>query len=209
MINYIWFILIFIGILTSIINGNVQAVTDAAIQSARNAVELSLGLIGVMSMWLGIMKIAEKSGLINKISAILKPLLVHLFPDVPPNHPAMGSMIMNISANILGLGDAATPLGLKAMQELQTLNKTDDTATDSMCTFLALNTSSITLVPATVIAYRTAAGSQNPTQIIGPTILSTIIATTVAIIAVKLLSKLPKYSKTKPDIIRRPKKWLL
>ncbi len=205
MINYIWFVLIFIGILTSIINGNVQAVTDAAIQSARNAVELSLGLIGVMSMWLGIMKIAEKSGLINKISALLKPFLVLLFPDVPPNHPAMGSMVMNISANILGLGDAATPLGLKAMQELQSLNKTNDTATDSMCTFLAINTSSITIIPATVIAYRTAAGSQNPTQIIGPTILSTIIATTVAIIAVKVFAKLPKYSKTKPDITKRIK----
>lgn len=205
MINYIWFVLIFIGILTSIINGNVQAVTDAAIQSARNAVELSLGLIGVMSMWLGIMKIAEKSGMINKISALLKPFLVLLFPDVPPNHPAMGSMIMNISANILGLGDAATPLGLKAMQELQSLNKTNDTATDSMCTFLAINTSSITIIPATVIAYRTAAGSQNPTQIIGPTILSTIVATTVAIIAVKIYAKLPKYSKTKPDIIKKIK----
>lgn len=205
MINYIWFVLIFIGVLTGIINGNVQAVTDAAIQSAKTAVELSIGMIGMMSMWLGIMKIAEKSGLINKISSILKPVLKHLFPDIPPNHPAMASIVMNISANLLGLGDAATPLGLKAMQELQTLNRTQDTATDSMCTFLALNTSSITLIPATVIAYRVAAGSQNPTQIIGPTILSTIVATTVAIIAVKVYSKLPKYSKTKPDIVRRDK----
>lgn len=203
MINYIWFVLIFIGVLTGIITGNVQAVTDAAIQSAKTAVELSIGMIGMMTLWLGVMKIAEKSGLINKISAILKPLLKHLFPDIPPNHPAMASIVMNISANLLGLGDAATPLGLKAMQELQTLNRTQDTATDSMCTFLALNTSSITLIPATVIAYRVAAGSQNPTQIIGPTILSTIVATTVAIIAVKTYSKLPKYSKTKPDIIRK------
>ncbi len=205
MINYIWFVLIFIGILTGIINGNVQAVTDAAIQSAKTAVELSIGMIGMMSMWLGIMKIAEKSGLINKISFILKPVLKHLFPDIPSNHPAMASIVMNISANLLGLGDAATPLGLKAMQELQTLNRTQDTATDSMCTFLALNTSSITLIPATVIAYRVAAGSQNPTQIIGPTILSTIVATTVAIIAVKTYSKFPKYSKTKPDIVRKNK----
>lgn len=203
MINYIWFVLIFIGVLTGIINGNVQAVTDAAIQSAKTAVELSIGMIGMMSMWLGIMKIAEKSGLINKISSILKPVLKHLFPDIPSNHPAMASIVMNISANLLGLGDAATPLGLKAMQELQTLNRTQDTATDSMCTFLALNTSSITLIPATVIAYRVAAGSQNPTQIIGPTILSTMVATTVAIIAVKVYAKLPKYSKTKPDIVRR------
>lgn len=205
MINYVWFVLIFIGVLTGIINGNVQAVTDAAIQSAKTAVELSIGMIGMMSMWLGIMKIAEKSGLINKISSILKPILKHLFPDIPSNHPAMASIVMNISANLLGLGDAATPLGLKAMQELQTLNRTEDTATDSMCTFLALNTSSITLIPATVIAYRVAAGSQNPTEIIGPTIISTIIATIVAIIAVKTYAKLPKYSKTKPDIIKRNK----
>lgn len=191
--------------MTSIINGNVQAVTDAAIQSAKTAVDLSIGMIGMMSMWLGIMKIAEKSGMINKISALLRPILVRLFPDVPANHPAMASIVMNISANLLGLGDAATPLGLKAMQELQTLNRTKDTATDSMCTFLAINTSSITIIPATVIAYRVAAGSQNPTQIIAPTIMSTIIATTVAIIAVKTYSKLPKYRKTKPDIIRKIK----
>lgn len=205
MINYVWFVLIFIGVMTSIINGNVQAVTDAAIQSAKTAVDLSIGMIGMMSMWLGIMKIAEKSGMINKISALLRPILVRLFPDVPANHPAMASIVMNISANLLGLGDAATPLGLKAMQELQTLNRTKDTATDSMCTFLAINTSSITIIPATVIAYRVAAGSQNPTQIIAPTIMSTIIATTVAIIAVKTYSKLPKYRKTKPDIIRKIK----
>ncbi len=206
MINYVWFVLIFVGVLSGIITGNVQAVTDAAIDSAKTAVELSIGMIGMMSMWLGIMKIAEKSGLINKISFILKPILKHLFPDIPSNHPAMASIVMNISANLLGLGNAATPLGLKAMQELQTLNKTQDTATDSMCTFLALNTSSITLIPATVIAYRVAAGSQNPTQIIGPTIISTIISTIVAIIAVKTYSKLPKYSKTKPDIVRRDKR---
>lgn len=202
MINYVWFFLIFIGILTSFLTGNVQAVTDVALESAKTAVELSLGLIGVMTLWLGMINIAEKSGLVKKISVILRPILVHLFPDVPPDHPAMGSMVMNISANLLGLGNAATPFGLKAMQELQTLNKTKDTATDSMCTFLALNTASITLIPATVIAYRSAAGSTNPTQIIGPTIVSTIVATTAAVITVKILSKLPKYKKTKPDITR-------
>lgn len=203
MINIIWFILIFIGILTAILTGNVQAVTESAINGAKDAVQLSIGLIGVMSLWLGIMNIAEKSGLVNKIGHLLRPILKHLFPDIPENHPAMGSIVMNISANILGLGDAATPLGLKAMQELQTLNKTKDTATNSMCTFLAINTSSITLVPATVIAYRSAAGSTNPTQIIGPTIIATLIATIVALISANVLSKLPKYSSTKPDITRR------
>ncbi|QSX05213.1 nucleoside recognition protein [Sedimentibacter sp. zth1] len=203
MINYIWFILIFLGILTSILTGNVEAVTDATIESAKLAVHLSIGLIGVMCLWLGIMKIAEKSGLVEKLSILLMPLMKKLFPDIPENHPAMGAMVMNISANILGIGDAATPLGLKAMQDLQTLNKTKDTATDSMCTFLAINTSSVTLIPATVIAYRSAAGSINPTQIVGPTIISTMIATITAIIAVKMLSKLPIYHITKPDIIRR------
>lgn len=201
MINYIWFFMIFLGILTGALTGNMSAVTDAAIGSAKLGVTLCIGLIGVLCLWLGIMKIAEESGLVKKISKLLMPIMKLLFPDIPENHPAMGSIVMNISANILGLGDAATPLGLKAMKELQTLSKDKNTATNSMCTFLALNTSSVTLIPATVIAYRAAAGSLNPTEIVGPTILSTTIATISAIIAVKMLSKLRTYDKTKPDIV--------
>lgn len=201
MINYVWFGLLIIGIIVSIATGNVQAVTDAAIGNANTAVELSLGLIGVMTLWLGIMRIAEEAGLVKKLSIALKPILIRLFPDVPPDHPAMGSIVMNIAANVFGLGDAATPFGLKAMQSLQELNTTEDTATDSMCMFLAINTSSVTLISASTIAYRVAAGSANPTEIIGPAILATTISTTTAIIAAKLFSKSKKHRSTKPDVV--------
>lgn len=189
MINYIWLALIVIGSLTAILQGNVQAVTDAAIESANTAVELSLGLVGVMSLWLGLMKLAEKAGIVNAVGRLLKPVMKRLFPEVPPDHPAMGSMVMNMAANLLGLGNAATPLGIKAMKELQELNPDKDTASDSMCMFLAINTSSITLIASTVIAYRVAAGSKNPAEIIGPTIIASTFGTLVAIIAAKLLEK--------------------
>ena len=135
----------------------------------------------------------EESGIVEKLARALKPVTVRLFPDVPPEHPAMGAMIMNLAANVLGLGDAATPLGLKAMQELQKLNPVKDTATDAMCMFLAINTSSVTLISATTVAVLAAAGSANPTEIIGPTIIATACSTTVGIIAAKLLSKLPRF----------------
>lgn len=193
MINVIWAALIIIGFGVGILTGNLDGVTTAAIDNAKSAVELAIGLIGVMALWLGIMKIAEESGLIRGISKVLKPVMVLLFPEVPPEHPAMGAMIMNISANILGLGNAATPFGLKAMEELQTLNRQKDTATDAMVTFLAINTSSVTLIPASTIAILSAAGGTNPTEIIGPTIIATTISTIAAIIAAKTLQSLPKY----------------
>ena len=201
MINYIWFGLIFIGIVVGVINGDVKAITDAAIDNANTAVNLSIGLIGVMSLWLGMMKIAEESGLIKKLAYLLKPVMVRLFPDIPADHPAMGSILMNIAANVFGLGNAATPFGIKAMQDLQTLNTTDDTAPDSMCMFLAINTSSVTLVPATVIAYRVAAGSTNAVEIIGPAIVATTVSTTVAIMSAKIMSRMKKYRDTKSDKI--------
>lgn len=192
MINYIWLALIVIGGLTAIFQGNAQVVTDAAIESANTAVELSIGLVGVMSLWLGLMKLAEKAGIVNAIGRLLKPIMKRLFPEVPENHPAMGSMVMNMAANFLGLGNAATPLGIKAMKELQELNPDKETASNSMCMFLAINTSSVTLVASTVIAYRVAAGSNNPAEIIGPTIIASVIGTAVAIIAAKLLEKLSR-----------------
>lgn len=191
MINYIWLALIVIGVLTAIFQGNVQVVTDAAIESANTAVELAIGLVGIMTLWLGLMKLAEKAGIVNAISRLLKPIMKRLFPEIPDNHPAMGSMVMNMAANLLGLGNAATPLGIKAMKELQELNEDKKTATNSMCMFLAINTSSVTLIASTVIAYRVAAGSNNPTEIIGPTIIASVFGTIVAIIAAKLLEKLP------------------
>lgn len=168
-----------------------NAVTnDGIIRYAKIAVELAIGLIGIMALWLGLMKIAEQAGMVAALSRLLRPVTTRLFPDVPAEHPAMGAMLMNISANMLGLANAATPLGLKAMEELNRLNRKLGTATDAMCTFLVINTSSVQLIPATVIAIRAAAGSTNPTEIIGPVIFATAINTVVGIAVVRLLSRL-------------------
>ncbi len=175
---------------------HLNAVTnDGIIKYAKIAVELAIGLIGIMALWLGVMKIAEQSGLVAKIAGFLKPVMTRLFPDVPADHPAIGSMIMNISANILGLANAATPLGLKAMEELNKLNKKLGTATDAMCTFLVINTSNVQLIPATVIAIRAAAGSSNPTEILGPVIVATTVSTVVGVITVKLLARMQIFKK--------------
>src|ERR1051326_3120081 len=171
-----------------------NAVTnDGIIKYAKTAVELAIGLIGIMALWLGIMKVAEQAGLVSKLAGLLKPLTTRLFPDVPPDHPAMGAMIMNMSANMLGLANAATPLGLKAMEELNKLNKKAGTATESMCTFLVINTSTLQLIPATVIPIRAAAGSANPTEILGPVIVATAVTMTVGITTAKLLARVPLF----------------
>ena len=186
MLNYIWLGMILISVIVGSITGKIDAVTQSAINSAKLAVELAIGLIGIMALWLGMMKIAEESGLIESISKIVRPIAVWLFPEIPPDHPAIGSIILNMAANILGLGNAATPLGLKAMQELQELNPQKDTATNAMCTFLAINTSSITLIlPATVVGLM----GVNSNQIFLSTVLATTMSTIAAIIAVKLLEK--------------------
>ncbi len=197
MINFIWAGLLIIGFVVAAFTGNIEAATNAAIDNAKTGVDLSLGLIGVMALWLGLMKIAEDSGLVEKIAKALKPLMVWLFPDVPADHPAMGAIIMNMAANMLGLGNAATPLGLKAMQELQKLSDDKETATNAMVTFLAINTSSVTLIPASTIALLAAAGATSPTEIIGPTLVATTASTVVAIIAARLFQKLPKYQMKK------------
>lgn len=199
MINFIWAGLLIIGFVVGAATGNLEAVTNAAIDNAKTGVDLALGLIGIMTLWLGLMKIAEDSGLVEKLAKLLRPLMIRLFPDVPAEHPAMGAMIMNIAANMLGLGNAATPLGLKAMQELQKLSDDKETATDAMVTFLAINTSSVTLVPASTIAILAAAGATNPTEIIGPTLVATTVSTVVAIIASKIFQKLPKYQMKKAN----------
>ena len=157
MINAIWGLLIIIGILVGIFTGNVQSLTDAAINSAGTGVTLSLELIGVMALWLGLMKIAEEAGIIAGLGRLMKPIMVRLFPSIPADHPAMGRIVANMAANIFGLGNAATPLGLKAMQELQELNDNKEEASDAMIMFLAINTSSVTLISSSVIAYRVAA----------------------------------------------------
>lgn len=180
MLNVIWLMMLAGGIAVAAVNGNVEVVTDAALGAAKGAVDLCLSLIGVMALWLGIMKIAERSGIINALARVMQPVVARLFPSLPPEHPALGAIIINLLCNILGLGNAATPFGMKAMKEMQNLNENKEEASEAMCTFLALNTSCLTLVPATVIGIRMALNSSNPTEIVGTTMFATAISMTVA-----------------------------
>ncbi len=194
MVNLIWVSMLIIGITVAAINGNIEVVTTAALSGAQTAVDFALGLIAIMAFWLGIMKVAEEAGVIRLISRLVKPLTSFLFPSVPKDHPAMGAIIMNLSANVLGLGNAATPMGLIAMKELQKLNRySPNTASDAMCTFLALNTSCITLIPATIIGIRIKTGSANPTEIVGTTIFATACSMIVAILADRILRRVFSY----------------
>ena len=196
MLNYIWFGMMLIAVVVGIFTGNIDAVTEAAINMAKAAVEIAIGLIGIMALWLGTMKIAEESGLIRIIARALRPITIRLFPDVPEDHPAIGSIVLNMAANILGLGNAATPLGLKAMEELQELNPHKDTATNAMCTFLAINTSSVQFIlPATVVALMGVVSN----QIFITTILATGLSTVAAIIAVKSLEKMKRFQLPKDN----------
>ena len=176
-------------VLEKISFAKMKDVTNAAINYAQIAVTIALGLIGIMALWLGVMKIAEEAGLITIIARVVKPITKFLFPDVPQDHPAMGSMIMNISANVLGLGNAATPFGLKAMEELEELNPNKGVASDAMIMFLAINTAGLTLIPATAIAIRAAAGSSDPTIIIGTSVFGASCATLTGIFMAKLTTK--------------------
>lgn len=182
----------------------IKAVTKAALEFADTAVTISLGLIGVMALWLGIMKVGEAAGLLELLTRMMTPVTRRLFPDVPPNHPAVGAMIMNIAANMFGLNNAATPMGLKAMEELNKLNPKAGTATNAMCTFLVVNTAGLTLIPATAIAIRAGLGSADPGIIIGTSIFGAGCATVSGLIAVKVLQRLPKYKRemevTEPEV---------
>ncbi|MGI5875701.1 MAG: nucleoside recognition domain-containing protein [Dethiobacteria bacterium] len=186
MVNLLWAGMIVFAIIIAGINGKIDIITQSIFSSAEKAVGIALSLISVMAFWLGMMKIIEKSGFIRIIIFFLKPLAHWLFPGVPRNHKAMSTMLMNMSANLLGMGNAATPFGIKAMEELQKLNSKPDTATDDMCTFLAINTASLTLIPTTIIAIRSATGAQNPTDIIGTIIIATSCSTTAAVLIDRL-----------------------
>lgn len=180
-IDLIWLLLFVTGIATALFTGRMPQVSEGILSGAATGVELCIGLISVIVLWMGLMNIAEKSGAISLLSRVLRPVARRLFPSVPVDHPAMGAILANMSANILGIGNAATPLGLRAMKELQTLNPNKDVASDAMCTFLAVNTASITLIPTTVIAVRMQMHSAHPTSVIGPTILATAIGTVAAL----------------------------
>jgi spore maturation protein SpmA len=194
MLNLIWLALLFSGVLVAVFSGKLDAVGQGGLNAAKSAVmDLALPLVGVMALWLGLMRLAEKSGLIQRLGRLIRPIMVRLFPDVPSDHPAIGAMMMNISANMLGVSNAATPLGLKAMTELNRLNPKPGVATNAMCTFLAINTASIQLIPATAINLLAINGSKNPSAIVGSTLLSTAFATICAIVTVKVLERLGSF----------------
>lgn len=193
LVNIIWLILLAGGFLAAFLTGEVEQTTQAAFDSASYAVELGLGLIGIYTLWLGLMRVAEKAGLIKAFSKKIAPVLRLLFPEIPASSQAMGAMSMNIIANVLGLGNAATPLGLNAMKELQKLNHNRKSPSDAICLFSVINTSSIQLIPATVIALRNAAGSANATEITGTTLAATFCATVTGITAVLILRRLNRW----------------
>ncbi|CAM2924116.1 nucleoside recognition domain-containing protein [Legionella worsleiensis] len=199
MLNIIWLGMILISVLVGIMQGRIDAVVQAVTDSAKLGFELAIGLTGMMSLWLGIMAIATESGLVSLLGKVLKPILKRLFPDVPANHPAMGAIVMNIAANMLGLVNAATPFGLQAMKELQTMNKHVSVATNSMCTFLAINTSSVQLIPATAIAFLAANGNANPSSVIFSSLIATSVSTIVAIVAVRYFATLKPFQMERTD----------
>lgn len=187
MIHFIWASLLLYGIGYAAVAGKMEVVTVSMIQAAEEAVALSFHLIGIMCLWLGLMNLAKRTGLVKIIAFLLAPVMRRIFPGVPDKHPAMGAMVMSISANLLGLGNAATPLGIQAMRELQSLNRNKEQATPAMCTFMAICTTGFTLVPSTAIALRSAAGSQNPAEILGVTLLVSFSSLLVALLVDRIL----------------------
>jgi spore maturation protein A len=202
MLNYIWFGLMAIALVVAAINGTAEAVTRGAVESASSAVQIAIGLVGIMTLWLGMMRVAEAAGLVSLVGRALRPLLRWLFPDVPPAHPAAGAIVLALAANMLGLNNAATPLGIKAMEELQTLNPDKDTATKAMVTLMAITTAGVQLVPASMIGVLAAAGSTNPTAIIAPTILATAAGTIAAVIAARVLERFYPLPAPAPEEVR-------
>ncbi|WP_106497363.1 nucleoside recognition domain-containing protein [Lentibacillus sp. Marseille-P4043] len=180
MVNIIWASMAIIGILYAMINGTMEDVNKAVFESADEAVTISIGLISILVFWLGIMKIAEKAGILQFLAKLFRPIVVKLFPEIPKDHPAIGYILSNFTANMFGLGNAATPMGIKAMEQMKQLSGTD-TASRSMITFLALNTSSLTIIPTTVIAIRMHYNATSPTEIVGTTIIATVVSSLSAI----------------------------
>ncbi len=181
MVNVIWACMAIIGILYALFNGTMDEVNEAIVESAGSAVTLSIGLIGILVFWLGMMKIAEEAGILKWMTKLLRPLIVKIFPEIPKDHPALGYILSNLTANLFGLGNAATPLGIKAMQEMKKLSKSD-VASRSMITFLAINTSSLTLIPTTVIAIRMQYNSVSPTEIVATTVIASLAGVVSAVL---------------------------
>ena len=196
MLNYIWFGLMAIALVVAAFNGTADAVTRGAVESAAAAVQIAIGLVGIMALWLGIMRIADAAGLIALLGRVLRPFVRWLFPEVPAAHPAAGSLVLAVAANVLGLNNAATPLGIKAMEELQALNTDKDSASNAQVTFMAITTSGVQLIPATMIGVLAAAGAASPTAIIAPSLVATGLGTFAAVLAAKLLQRFSPQSPT-------------
>ncbi|RKQ37702.1 nucleoside recognition domain-containing protein [Oceanobacillus halophilus] len=192
MVNVIWMFMAIVGIVYAMFNGTMEEVNKALFESANEAVKLSIGLISILVFWLGIMKIAEEAGILKVLTRLLRPVVVRIFPEIPKDHPALGYILSNFTANIFGLGNAATPLGIKAMEQMKELSGTD-TASRSMITFLAINTAGLTIIPTTIISIRMQYHSVSPTEIVG----TTIIATGISLISALLLDRFFYYRSTR------------
>lgn len=199
--DYLWAGMLLIGILYGAFTGNILAVSDAALSAAGEAISLCITTAGVLTLWTGLMEIAKTSGIITSATKVIRPLITYLFPELPKNHPAVEHISLNFIANFLGLNWGATPAGLKAMEELENLEKErgnpPQIASDEMCTFLIINISSLQLIPISIIAYRQQYGSVNPTAVIGPAITATFVNTIVAIIFCKIIQMLPTQKKNR------------
>lgn len=202
-LNYIWIAFFVIAFLIAVAKlvflGDMDVfpgIMNSTFDAAKTAFEISLGLTGMLAFWLGMMKIGEKGGLINTLARLLSPVLVKLFPDIPKNHPAFGNMFMNMAANMLGLDNAATPLGLKAMESLQELNKKKDTASNPMIMFLVLNTSGLVIIPVSILAFRAKAGAAQPTDVFIPILLATFVATLVGVVITSLYQRINLFNRT-------------
>ncbi|HMK37481.1 MAG TPA: nucleoside recognition domain-containing protein [Desulfomonilaceae bacterium] len=200
MLNVIWLALLVGSVVVAVFTGHTKDVVIAATDSAGSAFKLALGFTGIMALWLGIMKIAEHSGLIELFTRAIAPVMRFLFPNIPDRHPALGSMAMNMVANMFGLNNAATPLGIRAMEDLETLNTRKGTATDAMCMFLAVNTSSLQLVPAGAIALLAAGGSADPTIIVFPALLATTASTVCGVVAARRLSRMARFREDTQEV---------
>lgn len=195
MLNYLWGLMIIIGIIVGIFSGRIDEVSNATLSSSKEAVTLCISMLGIMAMWTGLMEIAKKSGIVSSFTKALRPVLKFLFPDIPQDHIVNEYIASNMIANILGLGWAATPMGLMAMKELKKLNKDSDVASHDMCTFLIINISSLQLIPVNIIAYRSQYGSANPAEILGAGIIATMFSTITGVLFSVVARKLSKRGK--------------
>lgn len=189
MLNYLWGFMILFGIVIASFTGNIQNITNAIIDSSKDAISICITMLGIVAMWTGIMQIAENSGLIKDLSKKMRPFLSYLFPDIPKNHKSLDYISTNVIANILGLGWAATPAGIKAMESMQTLNKNKEEASRSMCMFMVFNMSSLQIISVNIIAYRSQYNSANPSEVIAPGLFATLVSTIVGIAFVKIMER--------------------